>query len=31
MRLFVGLVESDSGCNQESDLSSIADKFIRLY
>ena len=31
MRLFVGLVESDSGYNQESDLSSIADKFIRLY
>lgn len=31
MRLFVGLVKSDSGCNQESDLSSIADKFIKLF
>lgn len=31
MRLLVGLVKSDSGYNQESDLSSIADKFIRLY
>jgi hypothetical protein len=31
MRLFVGLVESDSGYNQESDLSSIAAQFIRLY
>jgi hypothetical protein len=31
MRLFVGLVESDSGYNQESDLSSIADKFIKLF
>jgi hypothetical protein len=31
MRLIVGLVESDSGYNQESDLSSIADKFIKLF
>lgn len=31
MRLFVGLVKSDSGCNQETDLSSIADKFIKLF
>ena len=31
MRLFVGLVESDSGYNQESNLSSIADKFIKLF
>lgn len=31
MRLFVGLVKSDSGYNQESDLSSIADKFVKLY
>ena len=31
MRLFVGLVKSDSGYNQESDLSSIAAQFIRLY
>lgn len=31
MRLFVGLVKSDSGYNQESDLSSIADKFIKLF
>jgi hypothetical protein len=31
MRLFVGLVKSDSGYNQESDLSSLADKFIKLF
>ena len=31
MRLFVGLVKSDSGCNQESDLSAIADNFVKLY
>ena len=31
MRLFVGLVKSDPGYNQESDLSSIADKFVKLY
>ena len=31
MRLFVGLVKSDCACNQESNLSSLADKFIRLY
>ena len=31
MRLFVGLVKSDCACNQESNLSSIADKFIKLY
>ena len=31
MRLFVGLVKSDCAYNQEADLSSIADKFIRLY
>ena len=31
MRLFVGLVKSDSGYNQESDLSSLADKFVKLY
>ena len=31
MRLFVGLVKSNAACNQESDLSSIADKFIKLF
>ena len=31
MRLFVGLVKSDSDYSQESDLSSIADKFVKLY
>lgn len=31
MRLFVGLVKTDCGCNQETDLSSIADKFIKLF
>ena len=31
MRLFVGLVKPDCDYNQESDLSSIADKFIKLY
>ncbi len=31
MRLFVGLVKSNAACNQESDLSSIADKFVKLY
>ena len=31
MRLFVGLVKSDSDYSQESDLSSIADKFIKLF
>ena len=31
MRLFVGLVKPDCDYNQETDLSSIADKFIRLY
>ena len=31
MRLFVGLVKSDSGYNQESDLSSLADKFVHLF
>ena len=31
MRLFVGLVKSNAACNQESDLSSIADKFEKLY
>ena len=31
MRLFVGLVKSDPGNKQESDLSSIADKFIKLF
>ena len=31
MRLFVGLVESDSGYNQESDLSSLAEKFVKLF
>ena len=31
MRLLVGLVKSDPGYNQESDLSSIADKFVKLY
>lgn len=31
MRLLVGLVKTDPGYNQEADLSSIADKFIRLY
>ncbi len=31
MRFFVGLVKTGSGCNQESDLSSIADKFVKLF
>ena len=31
MRLFVGLVKSNAAYNQESDLSSIADKFVKLY
>ena len=31
MRLLVGLVKSESGYNQESDLSSLADKFVKLY
>ena len=31
MRLFVGLVKTAPGYNQESDLSSIADKFEKLY
>ncbi len=31
MRLFVGLVKTAPGYNQESDLSSIADKFIKLF
>ena len=31
MRLFVGLVKSNAACNQESDLSSIADKSVKLY
>ena len=31
MRLFVGLVKSDSGYNQESDLSSLAEKFVHLF
>ena len=31
MRLFVGLVKSNAGYDQESDLSSIAEIFIRLY
>ena len=31
MRLFVGLVKTDANYNQESDLSSLAEKFIRLY
>lgn len=31
MRLLVGLVKTDPGYNQESDLSSIADKFIKLF
>ncbi len=31
MRLFVGLVKSDCAYNQESNLSSIADKFVKLY
>ena len=31
MRLFVGLVKSDCAYNQESNLSSLADKFIKLY
>ena len=30
-RLFVGLVKTDANYNQESDLSSLAEKFIRLY
>ena len=31
MRLFVGLVKSNAACNQESDLSSIAEKFVKLF
>ena len=31
MRLFVGLVKSDAGYNQESDLSSLAEKFVHLF
>ena len=31
MRLFVGLVKSDSGYNQDSDLSSLAEKFVHLF
>ena len=31
MRLFVGLVKTAPAYNQESDLSSIADKFIKLF
>ena len=31
MRLFVGLVKSNAAFNQESDLSFIADKFIKLF
>ena len=31
MRLLVGLVKTDPGYNQEADLSSIADKFIKLF
>jgi hypothetical protein len=31
MRLFVGLVKSESGYNQETDLSSLADTFIKLF
>lgn len=31
MRLFVGLVKTDPGYDQEADLSSIADTFIKLF
>ena len=31
MRLFVGLVKSDFGSNQESNLSSLAEKFVKLF
>ncbi len=31
MRLFVGLVKTAPGYNQEADLSSLADKFVKLY
>ena len=31
MRLFVGLVKSDCAYNQESNLSSLADKFVKLF
>ena len=31
MRFFVGLVKTGSGYNQESDLSSIAEKFVHLF
>ncbi len=31
MRLFVGLVKTDPGYNQEADLSSIADMFVKLF
>ena len=31
MRLFVGLVKADLCYNQEGDLASIADKFVRLF
>ncbi len=30
-RLFVGLVKTDANYNQESDLSSLADKFVNLW
>ena len=31
MRLFVGLVKTDANYNQESDLSSLAEKFVNLW
>ena len=31
MRLFVGLVQSGSGRGQETDLSSLSEKFVRLF
>jgi len=31
MRLFVGLVKTDPGYNQETDLSFLAEKFVKLF
>ena len=31
MRLYVGLVRSNEDCDQEKDLSSIAEQFVRLF
>ena len=31
MRLFVGLVKTDCACNQETDLSSLAERIVKLF